>query len=240
MPARRTGRRRTTQAEWATTLPLPGDGGSRGRRAAPARLVAYASGYASTIAWFTVDTATGALAPAGSVASFGASPSFLAHNAAMTNLYAVDENATGRVGAYAIDPASGALTFLNSVSSGGNGPAFLSVDGTGRYVLVANYGDGTVSILPVGAGGRVGAASDTRNAGSEAHMIVADPTNHFVFVPCKGADYVAQFVFDPGTGKLTPNAAPHVATAAGAGPRHPGLSSRTAASPISSTRRTAP
>ncbi len=27
-------------------------------------------------------------------------------------------------------------------------------------------------------------------------MIVADPTNKFVFVPCKGADYVAQFVFD--------------------------------------------
>jgi 6-phosphogluconolactonase len=51
-------------------------------------------------------------------------------------------------------------------------------------------------------------------------MIVADPSDRFVFVPCKGADYVAQFLFDASTGKLTPNAVPRFATAAGAGPRH--------------------
>jgi 6-phosphogluconolactonase len=190
-----------------------GDGGSM-------RLVAYTGGYSSMITWFSVDVATGALSLSGSIAALGASPSFLAHNEAMTNLYAVDENSTGRVGAYAIDPATGALAFLDAVSSGGNGPAFLSVDGTGKFVLVANYGDGTVAVLPVGTGGRVGAASDKQTAGAEAHMIVADPSNHFVFVPCKGADYVAQFVFDAVAGTLTPNAAAHVSTAAGAGPRH--------------------
>ncbi len=206
--------------------PGPSDAGAAGDAAVgtgdggPMRLVAYAGGYASTITWFSVDGATGALSPSGSLAALGASPSFLAHNAAMTTLYAVDENATGRVGAYAIDPASGALAFLDAVSSGGNGPAFLSVDGTGKFVLVANYGDGTVAVLPVGAGGRVGAASDTRTAGAEAHMIIADPSNHFVFVPCKGVDYVAQYVFDAVAGTLTPNAVPHVSTAAGAGPRH--------------------
>ena len=51
-------------------------------------------------------------------------------------------------------------------------------------------------------------------------MILTDPTNHFAFVPCKGADYVAQFLFDATTGQLTPNAVPMVATATGAGPRH--------------------
>ncbi len=184
------------------------------------RLVAYTGGYSSTISWFTVDGATGALSPSGSIASFGSSPSFLAHNAAMTNIYAVDENSSGRVGAYAVDADSGALSFLDAVSSGGNGPAFLALDGTGKYVLVANYNDGSVAVLPIGAGGAVGTATDMRTVGSEAHMIVADPTNKFVFVPCKGADYVAQFVFDAGSGKLTPNAVPHVMTAAGAGPRH--------------------
>jgi 6-phosphogluconolactonase len=188
--------------------------------AGPLRLIAYAGGYASTITWFSVDGATGALSLAGSMASFGSSPSFLARNAAMTNLYAVDENSAGRVGAYAIDADSGALSFLDAVSSGGNGPAFLSLDATGKFVLVANYNDGTVAVLPVGAGGRVAPATDVRTVGSEAHMIVADPTNKFVFVPCKGADYVAQFLFDAGSGTLTPNAVPHVMTAAGAGPRH--------------------
>jgi 6-phosphogluconolactonase len=200
--------------------PGPLDAASLDGSAAARRLVAYASGYGPNIFTYAVDPATGALAPRGSVAAFGSSPSFLAHNGAMTNLYAVDENVTGRVGAYAIDGDSGALSFLGAVSSGGNGPAFVSVDGSGKFVLVANYGDGTVSVLPVGSDGRLGAASDKRTVGSEAHMIVADPSNAFVFVPCKGSDYVAQFTFDTSTGKLSPNATPRVATASGAGPRH--------------------
>ncbi len=96
----------------------------------------------------------------------------------------------------------------------------MGVDATGKYVFVANYGDGTVSVLPVGAGGTLGAPLSTLTVGAEAHMIVPDPSNRFVFVPCKGADYVAQFVFDDATGALTPNVTPHVVTAAGAGPRH--------------------
>jgi 6-phosphogluconolactonase len=186
------------------------------------RLVAYASGYAPTIDLFGVDEHTGALTldPDASVASFGTSPSFLAVNPAGTNLYAVDENTSGQVGAYAIDQTTGKPTFLNAVSSGGNGPPFVHVDATGKYVLVANYGDGTVSVLPVQTGGKLGAALMTLNVGANAHMILPDPSNRFVFVPCLGADYVAQFVFDASTGALTPNATPHVTTAAGAGPRH--------------------
>ena len=183
-------------------------------------LVAYASGYGPNIALYSVDPVTGALGSKGTVAAFGANPSFLAVNRGVTNLYAIDENATGRVGAYAIDGATGALAFLNAVSSGGNGPAHVSVDATQAHVFVANYGDGAVAVLPVIAGGKLGAATDTKTVGANAHMIVADPSNQYVFVPCKGADYIAQFLFDATAGKLTPNATAHVATAAGAGPRH--------------------
>ena len=206
-------------ADATASLADAGDGGAAPDAAAQP-LVAYTGGYASKIAWFSVDRGTGALTPSGSVTSFGKSPSFLVHDAATTHLYAVDENTPGKVGAYSIDPASGALTFLNSVSSGGAGPAYVGLDGSGKYVLVANYGDGTVAVLPVGAGGKVGAAVATRTVGSEAHMIIADPTNHFVFVPCKGEDYVAQFRFDASSGALQPNTPPTVATATGAGPRH--------------------
>jgi 6-phosphogluconolactonase len=204
---------------WAVgDVSVPGDASDAAR--GPARLVAYASGYGPNISFFSVDGVTGGLAPLGSIAAFGSSPSFLACNRAMTNLYAVDENPTGRVGAYAIDPATGTLSFLNAVSSGGSGPAFVSVDATGKFVLVANYGDGSVSVLPVGVGGRLGAASDTQMVGAQAHMILADPSNRFVLVPCKGVDYVAEFLFDATNGKLTANAKPRVSTAPGAGPRH--------------------
>ncbi len=122
------------------------------------RLVAYTGGYASTISWLAVDGATGALSPSGSIASFGSSPSFLAHNAAMTNLYAVDENSNGRVGAYAVDADSGALSKLTP-SRRGRQRAGVSLARRQRAsdVLVANYNDGTVAVLPIGTGGRLGA-----------------------------------------------------------------------------------
>ena len=205
----------------ATAPPLPVDAGDAGEAAAPlGKLIAYASGYGPNIDVFSIDPSTGALSLASSVAAFGTAPSFLAINREVTHLYAVDENTPGRVGAYAIDPATGALTFQNAVSSGGNGPPFVSLDRSEAYVLVANYGDGTVSVLPIQSDGSLASPASTLTVGANAHMIVTDPSNQFVFVPCLGADYVAQFLFDPSTGTLTPNAVPHVDAAADAGPRH--------------------
>ena len=182
-------------------------------------LVAYASGYGPSIVVYSVG-ANGALNAKGTTNAFGASPSFLAVRPGSTHLYAIDEATAGKVGAYAIDRTSGALTFLNSVSTQGNGPAFVSVDGTGKWAMVANYGDGTIAVLPIQADGKLGDATYTQNVGANAHMIVADPSNQFVFVPCLSADYVAQFHLDATQGKLTPNATPTIASAAGAGPRH--------------------
>jgi 6-phosphogluconolactonase len=226
-------RRRTRGATWracvaASVVAATGCGGGAGGAGGPvatspargAALVAYASGYGPTIDILTVDTSTGALAARAGVASFGHAPSYLATSHAATNLYALDETAPGRVGAYAIEPTRGTLTFLNDVPSGGDGPAHLTVDATDRFVLVANYGDGTVSVLPTRNGGRLADPVQTLQVGAQAHMIVLDPSNRYAFVPCKGADYVAQFVFDAARGTLTPGVVPRLPTAAGAGPRH--------------------
>jgi 6-phosphogluconolactonase len=199
------------------------DGGApdSGGPAPAGPLYAYASGYGANISIFTVDPTTGALTLKASPSATVASPSFLAVNRASTNLYAVSEVAVGRVAAYTIDAKTGGITYLNDVSSKGNGPAHVWVDATSKWVLTANYGDGFVAVLPVQAGGRLGEATDSQLVGTNAHMIVADPTNKFVYVPCKGADYIAQFTFDAVAGKLVPNTAvPKVKTKAGAGPRH--------------------
>ncbi|CAN5921978.1 lactonase family protein [soil metagenome] len=183
----------------------------------PARHIAYISGYGPDIAAFELHTASGELSPLTSVAAFKASPSFLAMTP--THLYAASESAS-RVGAYSIDRATGALTFINDQASGGNGPAHVSVDESGKYVLVANYGGGTIAVLPVRSDGGLDAASQTISPGTNAHEILTAPGNRFVFVPCKGSDYIAQYTFDPQTGTLAPNAVPRLMTAAGAGPRH--------------------
>jgi len=183
----------------------------------PAHLVAYVSGYGPDLAWHDVDPDTGALTPVSSIASVGGSPSFLAMTG--SHLYAVSES-DSRVDAYAIDPTTGALTFVNEVDSGGSGPAHLSVDRAGHFVLVANYGAGSVSVLAIRGDGGLEAPRQTLSVGANAHMILTDPSNRFVFVPCKGADQVSQLTFDPVTGTLAPNTVPQLTTAAGAGPRH--------------------
>jgi 6-phosphogluconolactonase len=92
-------------------------------------------------------------------------------------------------------------------------------------LLVANYADrkpGTIAVLPVGPDGRLGAATDTRDfgPGTMPHMIVTDPSNRFVLVPCKGGPFVAQLGFDATTGKLTPSRPDRVPAPPGSGPRH--------------------
>jgi 6-phosphogluconolactonase len=185
-----------------------------GDAAMPTHFTAYISG--SEIAWFDVGS-NGALAPLGHIAAFAPNPSFLAITS--NRLYAVSED-NSRIGAYARDPVTGAITFIDDAASGGSGPAHLSVDRSGAWVFAANYTDGAIAVLPVRADGGVGAPTQTVAAGQNAHMIVSDAANRHVFVPCLGSDYVAQYDFDPATGTLAPNPVPHVATAAGAGPRH--------------------
>src|SRR5262249_41033132 len=96
---------------------------------APARLVAFVSGYSPSILSFEPDPATGALAPIGTTQASQADPSFLAFAPDHTHIYAVSES-TNRVAAYALDQSTAALRYINDVSSGGTGPAHVGVDRT--------------------------------------------------------------------------------------------------------------
>jgi 6-phosphogluconolactonase len=178
----------------------------------------YVSGYSTTIARYRFDEQTGALTAAGTTTATG-SPSFLAADPSHAHLYAVDE-ANSRVEAYAITAETGALTHIGGdPASGGSGPAHLTVDATGQWVLVANYGSGHVGILRIGSDGTL-AAPATLLAGAHAHEVVLDATNHFAWVPCLGSNYVAQYAFSSAAGSLTASTPATVATPAGSGPRH--------------------
>jgi len=121
--------------------------------------------------------------------------------------------------------------FLNEVSSRGGGPCHLTVDHSGKNVLVANYGSGSIAVLPVGADGRLAPASafvqhagssvnKERQQGPHAHWIGTSPNNRFVLAVDLGLDRIFVYRFDPVAGSLTPNDPPYAAVHAGAGPRH--------------------
>lgn len=165
------------------------------------------------------------------------SPSFLEVDAARGLLFAVNEvnefegKPTGAVSAFRIDRATGKLTLLNQRPSMGTGPCHLILDRTGRHVLVANYGSGTIAVLPVADDGRLGeptavvqhkgsSVNPQRQTGPHAHCMTVDEANRFVFACDLGLDKVLVYRFDAGKGTLTPHAVPFAELRPGAGPRH--------------------
>ncbi|VTS04370.1 lactonase family protein [Tuwongella immobilis] len=163
-------------------------------------------------------------------------PSFLAIHPTMPVLYAVGEvsdfqgKKAGGVAAFQIGE-SGALTLLNQQSSGGTGPCHVVVDAAGKNVLVANYGGGNASVLPIQDGGKLAAATgfvqhrgksvnSSRQEAPHAHSINLDAANRFAFVADLGLDQVLIYRFDAAKGTITPNEPPFVKLADGAGPRH--------------------
>ena len=182
-----------------------------------------------------MDQSTGALEYVSSVGGVS-NPSFVALDPQNRFLYSVcevsDENGAGALSAFAIDSASGGLTFLNQRSSVGGGPCHLVVDGSGKYVLAANYGSGSVCMLPIQSDGQLGEASDfiqhegssvnpQRQKGPHAHSITTDPGNGYAFSPDLGLDKILIYELDLAGGKLKPNGNQEFAQVApGAGPRH--------------------
>jgi 6-phosphogluconolactonase len=185
---------------------------------------------------FPFDSATG---NAGRVelAAEAARPGFLAVHPNRRFLYSVNAvgefqgSKTGAVSAFALDAKSGELRLLNQEPSGGAGPCHLVVDAAGKNVLVANYGSGSVSCLPVDEGGRLKPPSSViQHAGSSvnpgrqeaphAHSVNLDAANRFAVVADLGLDKLFVYRFDAAAGMLAPHDPPSVSTAPGAGPRH--------------------
>jgi 6-phosphogluconolactonase len=162
-------------------------------------------------------------------------PSFLAIDRHRRRLYAVNEveqfagKPSGALSAFSIDQQSGNLSLLNQQPTLGGAPCHLIVDKTGRFVLVANYTGGNISIFPIKPNGRLGVATDMvqhhgssvnkeRQEGPHAHCIELDNSNRYAFAVDLGLDKVMIYKFDAKNGKLAPNT--DVQLKPGDGPRH--------------------
>jgi 6-phosphogluconolactonase len=163
-------------------------------------------------------------------------PFFLAQSPNKKFLYSIHAKSFGgkdneEVAAYEVVGRTGELKLLNRQSSKGTASCYLEVDATGKSVLVANYGSGSVASLPVKADGSLGEpASFFQHAGTSvnpqrqkephAHSIIVSPDNTFAFAADLGLDQILCYKLDPATAKLTPHKTPFAKSPAGAGPRH--------------------
>src|SRR5205814_5075646 len=99
---------------------------------------------------------------------------------------------SGAVSAFAVDQRTGDLRLLNQQATLGANPCYVDVDSSGRFVLIANYTGGNVTVFPIERDGSLGAATDMKQyQGSSvnrdrqeawpAPCLVLDPTNQSAY-----------------------------------------------------------
>ena len=212
---------------------LPGVAADPAREGLSVYVGSYAKPEENGIHHFKLDFATGALTASGG-ASGVANPSFVAVSPDKKFLYAIGE-AGGKKGgpviSFSIDEKTGALTKVSESSSVGNGPCYVTTDKTGKVVLVANYGGGSVASLPVSADGKLSeAASFVQHEGSSvnkgrqaqphAHSINVSPDNKFALAADLGLDKILIYKLDAEKGTLKANDPWFGELPPGSGPRH--------------------
>jgi len=164
-----------------------------------------------------LNTQTGELSAPSLVAEVN-NTSFLAVSPDQRFLYAITEsNPEAFVSSYAIDSHTGHLRMINRLPSGGAGTVFLSLDKTGKFVLLANYGSGSVTVIQVNPGGSLGkltsfvqhaaprvagAAQTGASVAAHPHETVVSPDNKFVIVPDLGLNKIFIYRFDAVKGVL--------------------------------------
>ncbi|MFF1924504.1 lactonase family protein [Streptomyces sp. NPDC058221] len=186
-----------------------------------------AGGRGVTVA--AVDQETGALTVLGATDAVS-DPSYLVlgrgRGPGGSVLYAVSETEQGA--AAALDISHDVPQPLGEARPvDGNGPTHLALAG-GR-LITANYGSGSVSVLPVLADGSLGPVAGVlkhegsgpdagRQEGPHAHQVLPDPSGKWVLSVDLGTDSVRICALDPDTGELRLHG--EALLRPGTGPRH--------------------
>ena len=129
-------------------------------------------------------------------------PSFLTLSPDKRTLYAVYESGkpTDAVTAFSFDKESGKLKEINQETVNGTAPCYVATNG--KYVLTANYGSGSITVLPTGSNGKLlpavqaeqftltGEAPDkARQNGPHLHCVKLSPDSTFFVAADLGCMY---------------------------------------------------
>ena len=176
----------------------------------------------------TLDTSSGELSDA-TLAAEIANPEFLAFDDSKEHLYAVAAAAEPVVTAYRIGEG-GRLVHLNAEPIGDGRAAHISVHPSGKFLLTAQYGGGSVAVFPIRNDGSVGervqlveheGASGVvanRQSGPHPHWVGYSPDGRYALVPDLGLDQIVIYRVDVDKPSITYHG--HAESIAGGGPRH--------------------
>lgn len=181
---------------------------------------------------YELDIETGKLTEVSTVKGIR-NPSYLTASPDKKFIYACTDAKTpgsGSVSSFQFDPATRTLRFLNKQSSGGENPAYVAVDRTGKWLVNANYTQGSLAVHPVRKDGKLDSMVQNflftdrsvhpeRQDRSHVHAAIFAPDFDYIFFPDLGADKLRGYAFNPNS--RTPlTETKSYAISAGGGPRH--------------------
>ena len=176
----------------------------------------------------TFDSEKGSLTPAKLAHEIG-SPGFLALSPDGTKLYAAaTKDNVGGIAAYRVGE-DGSLEFFHFEPTGDGGAAHVAVHPSGRFLLTAQYGGGSTSLLPLDGEGKPGTATVSEHEGGSKvvegrqdsphpHYCGFSPDGKFALVPDLGLDGVVIYAIDPDKPAIMKHG--FAESVAGGGPRH--------------------
>lgn len=193
----------------------------------------YTSGNTEGIQVYRFNSQRGFAAPVGKVSGVE-NPSYMVMSPDQKFIYAVNENQgkPGEVSALSFDKTKGEIKLLNKQPAA-DGPCYISIDSTGKFLVIAEYGSGSIGVYPVNGDGSIGARVQTiqhegygivyeRQDKSHVHSVVFSPDQKFLFAADLGNDRLYQYKFDKSNpaAPLSPAETPYYTLPDGSGPRH--------------------
>lgn len=165
-------------------------------------------------------------------ADAGSNPSYFCFSGNKELIYAINEVST-----FKGEPGGGLTTLkyegnfekiekVGEMPFPNGGPCFISISPDNRFLLIANYGGGSVAVIRLDDSGIPEAVTDTLNYNyererqSHAHMISFGPEGERVYVSDLGLDRIMIYTFESETGKLISLSETGIGLTQGTGPRH--------------------
>ena len=175
----------------------------------------------------TFNPDNGRFSPAKLAAKVG-SPGFLTLHPSGKILYSVGrwEGGTGAIG-YQV--TGGELKEFTRMACPDGGGCHIAVHPSGKFLLTAQYGGGSVALFPLDSSGKLGEPTVTEHIGGSKvverrqqsphpHWTGFSPDGKYALVPDLGLDQIVIYRVDPSKPAITPHGVGQ--SVAGGGPRH--------------------
>jgi 6-phosphogluconolactonase len=121
-----------------------------------------------------------------------------------------------------LDKESSKLTRESSINQGGGGPCHITLSADGKYLITANYGSGSVSVVRLNGHGIPERVTDVIFYGemSHPHMTLYNERTRIYYVSDLGLDRIHRLRLDTTIGRLMTADVPYLVCETNSGPRH--------------------